>query len=77
MISFGDTSLRKATTDFLAHFHTERNHQGLGNRLIEGGEEVGRSTDQVHCREWLGGMLYYHRKAAWKPRSMRFGTFAP
>jgi hypothetical protein len=32
--------------------------------LIEGGEEVGRSTGQVQCRERLGGMLRYHREAA-------------
>ena len=65
MICFGETSLRRATTGFLAHFHTERNHQGLGNRLVEGSEEVGRSTGQVQCRERLGGMLrYYHREAA-------------
>jgi putative transposase len=76
MIFFGDTSLRKATTEFLAHFHTERNHQGLGNRLIEGGEEVGRSTGPVRCRERLGGMLRYHRGAASNSRPVGFSTFA-
>jgi hypothetical protein len=41
------------------------NHQGLGNRLIEPGEEVGQTTGEVACRERLGGMLrYYYRKAA-------------
>ena len=35
MIFFGETSLRKATEHFLAHYHGERNHQGLDNRLIE------------------------------------------
>jgi transposase InsO family protein len=65
MIFFGESSLRKATTGFLAHYHGERNHQGLGNQLIAAGEEVGRSTGQVRCRERLGGMLrYYHREAA-------------
>jgi hypothetical protein len=50
---------------FLGHYHAERNHQGLGNRLIELGEEVGRTAGDVVCRERLGGMLrYYHRKAA-------------
>ena len=64
MIFFGETSLRKATTEFLAHYHGERNHQGLGNRLIEPGEEVGASP-AVECRERLGGMLrYYYRDVA-------------
>ena len=34
MIFFGETSLRKAIAEFVAHYHLERNHQGLGNRLI-------------------------------------------
>jgi len=43
----------------------ERNHQGLDNRLIEPGEEVGSTDGEVACRERLGGMLrYYYRKAA-------------
>ncbi len=65
MIFFGEGSLRKATTEFLAHYHGERNHQGLGNQLIAAGEEVGRSTGQVQCRKRLGGMRRYcHREAA-------------
>jgi hypothetical protein len=65
MIFFGESSLRKATTECLAYYHGERNHQGLDNRLIAAGEEVGRSAGRVQCRERLGGMLrYYHRAAA-------------
>jgi putative transposase len=65
MIFFGEASLRKATTEFLTHFHRERNHQGLGNQLIAAGEEVGRSTGHIQCRKRLGGMLrYYYRAAA-------------
>jgi transposase InsO family protein len=35
IIFFGEVSLRKAVQQFLAHYHTERNHQGLENRIIE------------------------------------------
>jgi hypothetical protein len=28
------TRLRKAIREFVEHYHAERNHQGLGNRLI-------------------------------------------
>ncbi len=35
MIFFGERSLRRATRDFVAHYHAERYHQGLDNRLIE------------------------------------------
>jgi putative transposase len=65
MIFFGEKSLRSAVSTFLEHFHKERNHQGLGNRLIESGQEVGLRDGEVLCRERLGGMLrYYYRKAA-------------
>jgi hypothetical protein len=54
-----------AVVAFLAHYHAERNHQALGNRLIDPGEEVGRTTGEVAFRERLGGILrYYYRKAA-------------
>src|SRR5207302_683373 len=39
MILFGEESLRTAILSFVAHYHTERNHQGLANRLIS--PEVG------------------------------------
>jgi transposase InsO family protein len=63
MVFFG--ALQVAVVAFLVHYHQERNHQGLDNRLIEPGEEVGHTTGEVACRERLGGILrYYYRKAA-------------
>ncbi len=67
MIFFGENALRNAVRQFLEHYHAERNHQGLENRLVDpGGEEVGRDVGAtVHCRERLGGLLrYYYRDAA-------------
>lgn len=65
MISFGEASLRNAVREFLAHYHGERNHQGMGNRILVPGEEVGRTAGEIQCRERLGGLLrYYCRKAA-------------
>ena len=65
MIFFGEHSLRKAVQEFLLHYHGERNHQGLGNKVIEPGAEVGQTRGEIECRERLGGLLrYYHRKAA-------------
>jgi transposase InsO family protein len=34
MILFAEESLRKGIHEFVLHYHGERNHQGLGNRLI-------------------------------------------
>jgi putative transposase len=65
MIFFGEKSLRRAVTNHLEHYHVERNHQGLGNKIIEPGDEVGAAAGKIECRERLGGLLnYYYRDAA-------------
>jgi putative transposase len=65
MIFFGEKSLRNATTQFLTHYHTERNHQGLDNQLIDPGPESAQATGKVQRRERLGGLLNYdYRRAA-------------
>jgi putative transposase len=65
MIFFGQRSLERALKQFVTHYHTERNHQGLGNQIINAGDEIGKKVGDVECRERLGGMLrYYHREAA-------------
>ena len=65
MILFGEASLRRAVHEFVAHYLTERNHQGLGNRLILPDRQDLENSGAVQCREHLGGLLnYYHRAAA-------------
>ena len=65
MIFFGEQSLRAATREFAAHYHEERNHQGIGNRLIKPGCPVGDEQNTIRCSERLRGMLrFYHRAAA-------------
>jgi len=64
MIFFGEKSLQKATREFLAHYHGERNHQGRENRIIEPGAEVGQLQGNIRCRERLGGILRYHYREA-------------
>ena len=65
MIFFGEDALRKAVHDFVAHYHFERNHQGLGNRLIVPLTTSVETVGTVQRRQRLGGLLnYYHRQAA-------------
>lgn len=65
LIFFGEGALRKAVQEFLGHYHTERKHHGLDNRVINAGEEVGRAAGKIECRQRLGGLLrYYYRDAA-------------
>ena len=53
-----------AVDQFCKHYHRERNHQGLENKIIE--PEFGSAAEgEVNCRERLGGLLrYYYRDAA-------------
>jgi putative transposase len=65
MIFFGRDSLQHAISQFMSHYHEERNHQGLENRLLKPIRIVKRSEAPVRRRQRLGGMLsYYHREAA-------------
>ena len=50
MILFGEESLRKAIHNFVAHYHGERNHQGLGNRLIIPDNPAGSSWSRAAPR---------------------------
>jgi transposase InsO family protein len=65
MILFGEASLRRALREYDLHYHTERNHQGVGNRLLEPLATVSSIDEPIHCRERLGGLLnFYYREAA-------------
>jgi len=65
MIFIEQTSLHRAISVYTTHYHTERNHQGLENRLIR--PDLWRSANDgvIHPRPRLGVMLnYYHRAVA-------------
>ena len=68
MTWFGECALRKGVQEFVAHYHRERNHQGLGglgNRLIIPDEAHAGHRGLVLRRQRLGRMLnYYYREAA-------------
>jgi len=65
LMLFGESSLRTAVQNFVAHYHSERNHQGLDNRIIQPEKGHLTNTGAIHRRERLGGTLnYYYRAAA-------------
>ena len=66
LILFGETSLRRALTEYIAHFHSERNHQGKQNRILFPTRTPKRSAvrTRVRCDERLGGLLKYYTRAA-------------
>ena len=65
MILFEEESLRTAISNFVAPYHSERNHQGLANRLISPEASHVENAGEVQRRQRVGGMLnYYYRAAA-------------
>src|SRR6195256_5936548 len=65
VILFGECSLRRGLSEYVEHFHAERNHQGKGNVLLFPRDTHRHRQGPVRCRERLGGLLrHYHREAA-------------
>jgi putative transposase len=65
LIPLGERHLRKAVKQHTEHYHLERNHQGLDNRLIEKPHSVINMNFPVERHGGLGGVLnYYERRAA-------------
>ena len=60
IILFGEASLRRALSNFLAHYHVERPHQGKGNETLFPRETAKAfHAGPVQCRERLGGLLRF------------------
>ena len=65
MIFIGQASLRCAVTEYMGHYHAERNHQGLDNRLLRAVPSSVQGVGMVRRKQRLGGMLnFYYREAA-------------
>jgi len=61
----GGRSLHRVISQYLAHYHGERKHQGLANRLMAPASDLGGHSGRVRRRDRLGGLLgYYARDAA-------------
>jgi len=66
MIFLGEDHLRHTITQYLIHYHRERNDQALDNQVIDP-EEL-NPTGPIRCQQRMGGLLnYYYREAA-RPR---------
>ncbi len=67
LILFGERSLRHCLEQYVAHFHSERNHQGRGNVILfpVPADQIGGKEGPIRRRERLGGVLrFYYREAA-------------
>jgi putative transposase len=65
VVMLGERALYYTIHQYVSHYHTERNHQGLANHLIAPTPELARHSGQVRRRDRLGGLLhYYYRDVA-------------
>ena len=66
VILFGAAPLSRVLAEYSRHYHHERNHQGKGNRLLfpEVNEKCDPQRRSIECRQRLGGLLKYYRRAA-------------
>ena len=63
-VPLSERHLRTAVTEYVVHYHTERNHQGLGNELITPLPASANDAGPIVSRERLGGILNYYCRAA-------------
>jgi transposase InsO family protein len=65
LILFSESSLKRVLAEYLAHYHTERNHQGKHNLLLfSATAETASRGSPVVCNQRLGGLLRYYTRAA-------------
>ena len=65
IMPIGERHPRLTVTEYAEHYHVERPHQGLGNRLIAPRQADVFGMGAVKRRERLGGTLsFYYREAA-------------
>jgi transposase InsO family protein len=64
LIPIGERHFRRAVTEYVAHYHHERNHQGIENTLIDGACVGEGTTDRIRRRPRLGGLLNDYERAA-------------
>ncbi|HEY6616833.1 MAG TPA: integrase core domain-containing protein, partial [Vicinamibacterales bacterium] len=63
VIPLGERHLRHTIAEFVAHYHLERSHQGIGNELIQSLRRADGQGPVRRCQR-IGGMLNYYYRAA-------------
>ena len=64
VIPLGEAHLRELIHEYMAHYHAERPHQGLGGAFVRPADDHA-ADGPLARRERLGGLLnYYYREAA-------------
>ena len=62
LVLSGKRPLQRSLSEFTAHYHLERNHQGKDNQLLTPlAVSKGR---KIHCHQRLGGLSKFYARAA-------------
>ena len=62
LVLLGEGPLQRSLTEYAAHYHLERNHQGKDNQLLT--PLVAQNGPKIHRRQRLGGLLKFYARAA-------------
>jgi hypothetical protein len=62
LVLFGEGPLQRTLSEYTAHYHRERNHQGKGNQLLK--PQAVSKGRKIHCQQRLGGLLKFYARAA-------------
>jgi len=77
VIPLGESHLRRLVSEYVQHYHVERNHEGRGNELlcVAPANDDGAPLAAVRKRARLGGLLnFYHRGSGLNLARFSFGT---
>jgi transposase InsO family protein len=62
---FGEKHFDYLVREYVEHYHQERPHQGLENKLLSGEPPPALPAGEIQCRTRLGRLLkHYYRAAA-------------
>ena len=62
IIPLGDDHLRRVLREYVQHYHLERNHQGLDNRLLEPRAGPANDNGEIVRKQRLGGLLSFYER---------------
>jgi len=61
LVLMSERALRETLEHYVEHFHHERPHQGMENKVISPHFNAAGPVTEIRCRRRLGGLLnYYH-----------------
>jgi putative transposase len=63
VLPLGEWHLRRLVREYVTHYHAERNHQGIGNALIDR-QARQPAFGSIRRRQRVGGILRYYYRAA-------------